>query len=339
MSGRLMAQEMAEQPERLRGLVERAPEIRARVREAAPSPMHGATIVARGSSDHAAMYGRYLIETATGLPVSLAAPSLHTMYGITARYGGQLVLAVSQSGRTPEIVTTLRDLVAGGGRGLAITNDSASELAAAAAEVIELGAGEERAVPATKTVTAQMTAFAILASALGELPFGDEQLRELPAFVAEALADPEPVADAADRLAGCTRLVVVARGYMYGAAQEAALKIKETCSILADGYSSADLRHGPIAAVTAGVPVLALSAPGPVHDDVRELVDELRGRGVTVITIGCDEGDDLTLPAGIHEGLAPIAAVVRAQQVARALALRLGIDPDRPAGLSKITVT
>lgn len=337
--GGQMAREMAEQPARLRRLIERGEEIRARVRRTAPVPMHGTTIVARGSSDHAATYGRYLIETATGQPVSLAAPSLHTMYGIAARYEGQLVLAVSQSGRTPEIVTTLRDLVAGGGRGLAITNDTGSELAAAAGEVIELGAGEERAVPATKTVTAQMTAFAILASALGAVPFSDAQLSGLPDEVEAVLADPAPAERAAERLQGCTRLVVVARGYLYGAAQEAALKIKETCALLADGLSSADLRHGPIAAVTDRVPVLALDAPGPAHDDVRALAGELRGRGVTVLTLGGDPGDEIPLPPGVTEALAPIVAVVRAQQLARALALRLGHDPDSPQGLSKVTIT
>lgn len=339
MSGEHMAREMAEQPARLRALVERAEEIRGRARECLPSPMHGTTIVARGSSDHAATYGRYLLETASGLPVSLAAPSLHTMYGIRARYQGQLVLAVSQSGRTPEIVTTLRDLLEGGGRGLAITNDPTSALAAVADRVIELGVGEEHAVPATKTVTAQMAVFAILAGALGELPFSEEQLRELPELIEEVLEDPAPAAQTADRLKGCTRLIVVARGYLYGAAQEAALKIKETCSLLADGYSSADLRHGPIAAVIPGVPVLALSAPGPAHEDIDGLVVDLRERGIVVITLGCDDGDDVPLPRGIPESLAPIAAVVRAQQLAYALSLRLGYDPDSPAGLSKVTVT
>jgi glucosamine--fructose-6-phosphate aminotransferase (isomerizing) len=133
--------------------------------------------------------------------------------------------------------------------------------------------------------------------------------------------------------------VVVARGYLYGAALEAALKIKETCSLLADGYSSADLRHGPIAAVTEGIPVLVLDVPGPVHADVAGLVGELRERGANVIVIGSAEGADISLPADMPEALAPVAAVVRAQQLARALSLRMGFDPDEPAGLSKVTAT
>jgi glutamine---fructose-6-phosphate transaminase (isomerizing) len=334
-----MDTEMREQPARLQALIDRAPEIAESVRGLVPADFAGVTVVARGSSDHAAVYGRYLLETATGRPVSMAAPSLHTHYGIQADYRGQLVLAVSQSGATPEIVTTLRKLCAGGGRGLAITNEAGSDLAQAAEALLALGAGEERAVPATKTVTAQLVAFALVAAALGEVPFSDAELARLPSWVEEVLEDADAVESAAGALDGCTRLVVVARGYLYGAALEAALKIKETCSLLADGYSSADLRHGPIAAVTEGIPVLVLDAPGPVHGDVAELVGELRERGANVIVIGSSEGVDIAVPADMPEGLAPVAAVVRAQQLARALSLRMGFDPDEPGGLSKVTAT
>ncbi|MFZ0388587.1 MAG: SIS domain-containing protein [Solirubrobacteraceae bacterium] len=339
MNGERMAQEMAEQPERLRALLARAEEISDQIRDCLPSPLHGTTIVARGSSDHAATYGRYLIETANGRPVSMAAPSLHTLYGVPTRYEGQLVVAVSQSGQTPEIVTTLRELCDGEGRGLAITNDPSSDLASAAEAVISLGVGDERAVPATKTVTAQMAAFAILARALGEVPFSSDELFAVPDWIQEVLDDAGPVALAAEALAGCSRLVVVARGYLYGAAEEAALKIKETCSLMADGYSSADLRHGPIAAVTPEVPVLALNAPGPAEQDMTALIGELRERGSNVLVVGCQDDADLPLPPGMPEALAPIVAVVRAQQLARALALKLGYDPDNPEGLSKVTIT
>jgi glutamine---fructose-6-phosphate transaminase (isomerizing) len=339
MNGAQMEREMRQQPERLRGLLAQADEIGAAVRALVPDPLHGVTIVARGSSDHAATCGRYLLETATGKPVSLAAPSLHTLYDIDADYRGQLVVAVSQSGHTPEIVATLRRLREAGGRGLAITNDSHSELAAAAEATLELGAGQELAVPATKTVTAQIVAFAMLAAALGPVPFTRAELAAVPACVEVVLRDWRPARSAADAIAGCTRLVVVARGYLYGAALEGALKIKETCALLADGYSSADLRHGPIAAVTPEVPVVALDVPGPAHDDVRSLVAELRDRDVTVITVSDSEDADLTLPPGMPEALAPVVAVVRTQQLAHALALRLGLDPDAPVGLSKVTIT
>jgi glutamine---fructose-6-phosphate transaminase (isomerizing) len=334
-----MAREMAEQPERLRALIGRTEEIGEQVRAVAPSPLRGVTIVARGSSDHAAVYGRYLLEPAIGKPVSLAAPSLHTLYGIEVDYDGQLVIAVSQSGATPEIVHTLHALQAAGGRGLAITNDPRSELAQAAGGVIELEVGDERAVPATKTVTAQFIAFALIAAALGRVPFTRDELDAVPDATESVLADAEPTTAAAEGLAGTSQLIVVARGYLYAAALETALKVKETCSLLADGYSAADLRHGPIAAVTRGFPVVALRAFGPAFDDVCSLVDDLRAREASVLAIGSDESADVSLPAQVPEPLQPIVAVVRGQQLAQALALRLGYDPDSPEGLSKVTAT
>jgi glucosamine--fructose-6-phosphate aminotransferase (isomerizing) len=334
-----MSAEMAEQPERLRELIARTDEITATARGVAPRPLHGITLVARGSSDHAAVYGRYLLEQATGKAVSLAAPSLHTLYGVRPDYEGQLAIAISQSGRTPEIVTTLQRLCQAGARGLAITNDGSSEIARAARGVLALGVGDERAVPATKTVTAQLVAFAQIAQALGDTPFSREQLESVPDWIQQVLDDPKPAQTAAEALIDASHLIVVARGFLYGAALETALKIKETCSILADGYSSADLRHGPIAAVTEGFPVIAISVPGPAAEDVLDLVAELRARDAKPLLISPDEDADIPLPAGMPETLSPIVAVVRGQQVARALALALELDPDSPPGLSKVTVT
>lgn len=339
MSGSRMAREMAEQPDRLRELIERFDAVAERVRDVTPIPLNGITIVARGSSDHAAVYGRYLLEAATGKPVSLAAPSLHTLYGVEVDYRGQLVVAVSQSGATPEIFRTLEALQRGGGRGLAITNAALSPLAGAADEVIALEMGEERAVPATKTVTGQLTAFAIAATALGRPPFSRSALESVPEWVQAVLDDPAPVAAAAEALVGASQLIIVARGYLYAAALETALKIKETCSVLADGYSAADLRHGPIAAVTRGLPVVALAASGPALSDIASLVEELRARQASVLVVADGLPADVSLPADAPEALAPILAVVRGQQLAYELALRLGYDPDSPAGLSKVTAT
>jgi glucosamine--fructose-6-phosphate aminotransferase (isomerizing) len=339
MTGQRMAQEMADQPARLAHLIERFDEVAELVRAVAPQPLHGITMVARGSSDHAAVYGRYLLEAATGRPVSLAAPSLHTLYGIDTDYSGQLVIAVSQSGTTPEIVSTLRALQEAGGRGLAITNGPGSALAQAADEVLDLEMGDERAVPATKTVTGQLAACAVVARALGPAPFFRAELAAVPDAVQAVLDDPDPVARAAHALADATQLIVVARGYLFAAALETALKVKETCALLADGYSAADLRHGPIAAVTRDLPVVALFAPGPALSDIKSLVEDLRERSAGVITVGSGDGADVPFPKEVPEPLAPIVAVVRGQQLARQLALTLGYDPDCPEGLTKVTLT
>jgi glucosamine--fructose-6-phosphate aminotransferase (isomerizing) len=199
--------------------------------------------------------------------------------------------------------------------------------------------GEERAIPATKTVTGQFTAFAVIASVLGRVPFSRAELDALPDSVQEVLDDPAPVAAAADALVGVSQLIVVARGYLFAAALETALKIKETCSLLADGYSAADLRHGPIAAVTRDLPVVALCAAGPTFSDVASLVDELRARGANVLVFGTGRDADVSLPDQLPESLQPIVAVVRGQQLAHGLALRLGFDPDTPEGLTKVTAT
>jgi len=339
MAGERMAAEMAEQPERLAALVERWDLAVAQVRALAWPQLAGSAIVARGSSDHAGAYGRYLLELSSGRPVSMAAPSLYTLYGAKVAYTGFLAIAVSQSGRTPEILTTLERMQAAGAGGLAITNDGSSPLARVAQATLALDAGDEEAVPATKTVTATMMAFAIVAAALGDPPFTREQAAQLPRWVAAVLDDPGPAEALAGRLEDAERLVVVGRGLMYSAALEAALKLKETTRIPAEAFSAADLRHGPIAVIEPGFPVLALRAAGPAHADMADLVDDLRRRGADVAVLADEDDVALPLPRDVPEALAPIVAVVRAQQLALALARRRGLDPDAPEGLSKVTVT
>jgi glucosamine--fructose-6-phosphate aminotransferase (isomerizing) len=319
-----MRREMTEQPEVLARLSSH------RVAVGLHQPA-GVMIVARGSSDHAAVYGRYLLELATRRPVALAAPSLFTRYGARTDASGWLVVGVSQSGRTPEIVDVVERLRATGGHAVAITNDPGSPLAAAAETVIELGAGSEQAVPATKTFTAQMAAFAVLAQALGDVPWAPGDLASVPGAVAAVLDDPAPMATLAERWAGIDQLVVTARGWLFAAALETALKVRETALVSAQGFSVADFLHGPIAAVDPGAAVLALRAEGPAAADVDEALGALRERGADVEL----------LPAvdGVPEALAPIAAAVRGQQLALELALRKGLDPDAPRGLNKVTIT
>src|SRR3954454_10860709 len=192
MSGELMRAEMDEQPEVLARFVQRFDEHVVKVRALIPEPLAGVTFVARGSSDHAAIYGRYLAEMASGRPGALVAPSLQTIYDAQVDYSGWLVVALSQSGATPEIETVTRRLQEAGARTVAIVNDESSPLAQSAEVVIGLGAGAERAVPATKTVTSELLAVAAVAAALGRVPFERAALDALPADVAAVLADRDP---------------------------------------------------------------------------------------------------------------------------------------------------
>jgi glutamine---fructose-6-phosphate transaminase (isomerizing) len=337
--GVVMAAEMAEQPGRLADLLARADEIAGAVREVLPDPLAGAVLIARGSSDHAATTGRYLLELAARRPAASASPSLYTIYGARTDFAGYLVVAISQSGRTPEIVRSLQSARMAGGRTIAVTNDASSPLAAAADLAVCLNAGEERAVPATKTVTAQLTALALIAQAAGDVGFGPQVRARIPGQVAAVLDDPAPADRVASWLQNRTRLATVARGLLYGAAAEAALKVEETTTLFAAGYSAADLRHGPIAAASTGLPVLAFTHPGPAADDMLSLIAELRDRGADVQVAGPVYGSALPWPPDAPEVAAPVLAVVRGQQVAYALARRLGRDPDQPPGLRKVTVT
>ena len=336
--GQLMAGEMAEQPDVLARLVERASQVRSSGAAVRPDDLAASVIVARGSSDHAALLGQYLLEAATGRPVALASPSLHTLYRVPVNYRGVLVVGVSQSGATSEIVEVVAALSGAGARTIAITNDPGSPLAEAAGSVIDLGAGPELAVPATKTVTATLLAFVLLAEGLsGRSLVSASDLAALPGQIADVLADEASVARATTRLGDAGQLVSVARGYLLAAARETALKLRETSGILAEGWSGADLRHGPVAAIDARVPVISLRAAGPAAADTERLESELTARGANVLRINDGADADLPLPAGVPEPLANIGAVVRGQHLARLVSIGRGIDPDQPLGLNKVT--
>jgi len=334
----LMQADMDAQPGVLRGLSARRPELLQRLRRHTGA-LRGTIIVARGSSDYAAVFGRYVLEAATGRPVALAAPSLTTLYDVDMDLGGWLAVGVSQSGRTPEIVSVLERYRAAGALTVAVTNESPSDLSAAAHETVELGAGSERAIPATKTFTAQLAAFALVAEAWGTPPWADADWEAVPEAVERVLADPAPAERAATALGAAHEMVCVARGYLTAVALEAALKLREAAGLRAEGWSAADFRHGPIAAARPDVPVLAVSAAGPAAGDVAELAGTLASGGATVLRLSADADVDLPVPASPGEPLAAIPAAVRAQQLALAVALHRGADPDHPAGLSKVTPT
>lgn len=339
MNGQLMEREMAEQPGVLARLLERFDDDVARVVAAVPRPLAGVVFLARGSSDHAAVFGRYLCEAAAGRPAGLAAPSLHTLYRAEIDYSGYLAVVLSQSGATPEIIEVCGRMRAGGARTVAITNEPASPLAASAEVVLCLGAGRERAVPATKTVTAELLTVTAVAAALGPLPFARSDLDALPGVVRQTVEDAAPALRLAASWADARRMLVAARGPLYAMALETALKLKEGAGVLAEGFSAADLRHGPVAAVDHGVPVLLFDGGGPASADVTELTELLRQRGAPVAASAPRAGSALPLPAGLGDQLSAFPALVRGQQLALASAKVRGTDPDTPRGLTKVTPT
>jgi glutamine---fructose-6-phosphate transaminase (isomerizing) len=339
VTGELMSAEMAEQPDVLARVTARAPADAEAVRAVVPDPLAGVVFLARGSSDNAAVFGRYLAELHAGRPAGLAAPSLYTRYHATVDWRGYLVVALSQSGATPEIISTCRAMRAGGAVVLGITNEPGSPLGDAVGLLLSTDAGPERAVPATKTVTAQLAVLVTVTSALragaaagtaGGAPDGGT-LDGLPGAVAGVLGDPGPVERLADRWRGLDRLVVAGRGLAYAAALETALKVKETTGILAEGISTADLLHGPIAAVYAGAPVLLVDGGGPADTDLDELRALLGSRRA--------QAASLPVPPGLPEAVHVIAAVTRGQQLAHDLARARHVNPDAPAHLSKVTAT
>jgi glutamine---fructose-6-phosphate transaminase (isomerizing) len=338
MMGRGMRRDMEEGPAVLGRLVGRADATIERLRSAVPDGARGIALVARGSSDRAALYGRYLLEIATGLPIVLTAPSLYTRYGIRSTYEGFVTVAISQSGRTPEIIRVTELLRSSGSFSIVMTSDAASPLAAAGEVALDLGAGPEIAVPATKTVVAELMTFALLAQALGKVTWAASELRGLPEAAATILEDWAGPASAAERLRSNERLVTIGRGYLFSAAMETALKLEEAALVLTEGYSAADFRHGPIALLRRGVPLIAFMAPGPVEGDVASIAEEAEARGGDVVRVSPAEGSDLPLPP-VAEALSPIIAVIRGHQLAWSLAVARGLDPDQPAGLTKVTDT
>ena len=298
-------------------------------------------LVARGSSDNAAIYGRYLLETAAGVPAALAAPSVATHYGARLDLSDTLVVAVSQSGETTEIVQTQAWAASCGAATVAVTNGAGSTLATEADLALVTRAGPELAVPATKTYLTQLVAMAVLADGLGGAVA--EALSAVPDAVSSLLS--VDVTSAARALAEADDVVVSGRGLLMGTALETALKLEETCLQPVRGYSYADLRHGPISVVTSGVlAVLVAAADGPLAAPMVELADDLQSRGARILGIGGTEPFrarcDVHLEAGpLPEIVTPLTAIVPAQLMIERLARDLGLDPDQPRGLAKVTRT
>jgi glucosamine--fructose-6-phosphate aminotransferase (isomerizing) len=341
-----MRDEIQEQPGVVAGLATRRELFLAAAREARAFGARFVLCAARGTSDNAAVYGKYLATIVAGLPAGLAAPSAVTVYDARLDLRGCLVFGISQSGETSDVTEYVARASAQGAFTVAVTNDAASPLAREAHHVLATQAGRERAIAATKTYTSQLAALALFWAAW----VGDEQTAAalegpVPAAMAGALDAEEAARAIAARLAHADRLIVAGRGYNYATALEAALKLKETSYVAAMPFSAADLRHGPIAMVEARYPALVFAPDGRARAGMLELAADLLSRGAeTYVVAGVGstvKGSTVTiaLPAGIPEPLSPLVAIVPAQLIALYLALERGLDPDTPRGLTKVTRT
>jgi len=339
--------EIHEQPEILQRLIEERwehiQEVAADIRR---RRIDYAFLAARGTSDHAGLYAKYLWGAYNQLPVALATPSLFSLYRLPPRLGPALVVGISQSGQSPDIVNVLEEGRRQGKLTLAITNAPTSPLAATAELMIHIDAGVEEAVAATKTYTAQLTTIALLSVALREDTASLNVLRRLPDRLAQALALEPEIARAAQRYRYMEQCVVLGRGFNYATAFEWALKMKELSYTVVTAYSSADFQHGPIAMVARGFPVFAVVPSGAVFEDVLALLKRLKEKHQVELFVISDRQQaldladtGLLLPEDVPEWLSPIVSIVPAQLFCYHLTRAKGFDTERPRSLSKVTKT
>lgn len=338
--------EIGEQPSALAGLLEdgwwNVVHAAERIRAFSPTCV---MIAARGTSDNAARYAKYLLGAHNRLPVALAVPSLFTLYHSPPRLARALVIGISQSGQSPDVVEVIAEARRQGAVTLAITNHTASPLAVAADHVIALCTGDEQSVAATKTYTAELMSVAMLSAALARESGQWGALGFVADAMSRALDGAATACEGAAAFAHAGRFVVVGRGFNYCTAHELALKMKETSYVLAEPYSPADLMHGPVAMVDRGFPVVLIAPSGPTLGSTMELAGLLEREGARLVVFS-DRSELLRraevaieLPDGVPEWLSPIVAIGPGQLWAHALAVAKGLDPDQPRGLNKVTLT
>ena len=339
--------EIFEQPAAIRRLLEMQAEpmreVAARIRERTNPFVY---LAARGSSDNAGLYAKYLWGISNGLPVALAAPSMFSVFKKPPRIGDALVVGISQSGQSPDIVSVIEEGRRQGALTLAITNDSDSPLAEAAELVIDTVAGPERAVAATETYTAQLTAIAMLSVALAKDSERRAWLERLPSLMEDVLSLDDAIKVGADRYRYMTECVVLGRGFNYATAHEWSLKLKELACVVAEPYSSADFQHGPVALARPGFPVFAVVPGGKIDQDIITLLTELyQNQQVEIVAISSEgsalalANTPLQLPERLPEWITPIPAIVPAQLFCYHLTRAKGYNTEGPRGLSKVTLT
>lgn len=338
--------EIHEQPQRLARLLEQreaVTRIAAAIQQAHPKFVF---LAARGTSDNAGRYANYLWGAANKLPLALATPSLFTLYGQPPTLQDALVVGVSQSGKSPDIVSVIQSGRAQGNLTLAITNAPTSPLAQAADLVLDIQAGEEKAVAATKTYTTQLLGIAMLSAALSGSETAWDELKSAPGWVQSVLRLDTDIARMAQRYRYMNQCVVLGRGFNYATAFEWALKLKELTYLVAEPYSSADFQHGPIAMVEGGFPVLAIAPEGRVFDSMVDMLTILRrNHAAELVVISNNQKalglaqSPIALPVDIPEWLTPIVAIVAAQLFAYHLTVAKGYDTERPRSIRKVTET
>lgn len=302
-------------------------------------------IAARGSSDHAATYAKYAWATMAGYPIALAAPSLETLYATSPRMKNALVIGISQSGQSPDIVAVLEEGKRQGRPTIAITNDSNSALARVADHVVELHAGQERSVAATKTYTAQLVVMMLFAALWNGDPQRLAELQSVPEQITQVLQQAPRIAQQAERYRYMDQCIVIGRGYNYSTSFELALKLKELTYVMATAYSSADFRHGPIATIEEGLPTILVMPTGAALADMLELAKDLLSNKAELLIISdADEALALAqtafaLPKGIPEWLSPATAIIPGQLLGLHLTIAKRLNTDMPRGLNKITLT
>jgi glucosamine--fructose-6-phosphate aminotransferase (isomerizing) len=340
-----MAADIADQPEMFARILDADPvaEVAARI---ARRPPRSVILTARGTSDHAALYASYLIEIRLGIPASLASPSAITLYGARPDLRDTLVVGVSQSGHSPDLGEVVRVAREQGALTLAVTNAPDSPLADAAELRIDVAAGPERAVAATKTYTAQLLTLLMLVEAIrdGDRRKGDgPEWAELPRLAEEVLRDDTAVEIAA-RYRFADRIVTTGRGYAYATAREVALKLMETSYLPALAFSGADMLHGPVAMADPDTPVLAVVGSGPGGASMLEVLKRLDQRRADLVVVGPRRPEStvevMHVPTpDVDEAYAPLLDILPLQRMALALALARGGDPDAPRALEKMTAT
>ena len=305
-------------------------------------------IAGRGTSDHAAVYAQYLFETHLRLPTGLVKPSVTTVYGTSLDWRGGLVLAISQSGQSPDVVAVVEAARISGALTMAITNESASPLAEAAEVTLQIHAGQELAVPATKTYVAELAVVAAVANAVRPTSELDDSLAALPEALHDTIERARnwlsgPGTPAVDAFVAADRALLVSRGFNLATALELALKLKETCGLFAEAYSTADFMHGPLVLARADVPTLAIRPDGPMGADVDATLAAVAARGGRTTVFGGPEiaggPEVLCLAHSLPEAVTPLLFVVPGQLLVEAVAAGRGVNPDSPDGLGKVTLT